>query len=270
MRLGFIGAGRMGRPMIERLAAAGHELCTPARSDDAGDAGDGAGAVLVCVFDDEQVRDVCLGTGLLGRMPSGSVLVVHTTGSPRTAEAIAAEAGPRGIDVLDAPVSGGPHDIAAGRLTVFVGGADGAVARMRPVLGAYADPVLHVGPLGAGQGVKLVNNALFGAHIGLLSHAVRLGALFGTGEAALLEALTHGSSASRALSGVAPRGSVAAFAEAVGGFLGKDVAVVREVAAELGGDIGALAPALDALAENVPPAGGTGGPQATTRAAGRA
>ena len=270
MRLGFVGAGRMGRPMIERLAAAGHEVRAPARSDDTGTAGDGAGAVLVCVYDDEQVRDVCLGTGLLGRMPSGSVLVVHTTGSPRTAEAIASEAGPRGIDVLDAPVSGGPHDVAAGRLTVFAGGADAAVTRMRPVLGAYADPVLHVGPLGAGQGVKLINNALFGAHIGLLAHAVRLGERFGTGEADLLEALTHASSASRALSGVVPRGSVAAFAEAVGGFLGKDVAVVHEVAAELGGDLGALAPALDALAESVRLAGGPGGPRATARAAGEA
>ena len=78
-------------------------------------------------------------------------------------------AAPHGVDVVDAPVSGGPHNAAAGALTLFVGGAEEAVARVRPVLGCYGDPVLHVGPLGAGQKVKLVNNALFAAQLGLLS-----------------------------------------------------------------------------------------------------
>ena len=95
-------------------------------------------------------------------MAPGAVLVIHTTGSPRTAETIAA----RGIDVVDAPVSGGPHDIAAGHVTLFVGGDDDAVARVKPVLSAYGDPILHVGRTGAGQLVKLVNNTLFAAQIG--------------------------------------------------------------------------------------------------------
>ena len=74
-------------------------------------------------------------------MSPDAVLVVHTTGSPRTAQAIAA----RGVDVVDAPVSGGPHDVAAGRVTLFVGGEDDAVTRVRPLLSTYGDPVLHVG-----------------------------------------------------------------------------------------------------------------------------
>ena len=111
--------------------------------------------------------------GVLSAMSPGSALVVHTTGSPRTVQAIAAHS--PGIDVLDAPVSGGPHNIAAGAITLFVGGPDDAVARVRPVLAAYGDPILHVGPLGAGQAVKLTNNALFAAQIGLLAGGCRAG-----------------------------------------------------------------------------------------------
>jgi 3-hydroxyisobutyrate dehydrogenase-like beta-hydroxyacid dehydrogenase len=153
--------------MVRRLVKAGYAVRALARSEekrgllaedgaqvvsDAAEAGDGADAVLVCVYTDEQVRDVCLGGGLLGEMPGGSVLVVHTTGSPRTAEAIAARAAPRGIHVVDSPVSGGPHDVAAGRVTLFVGGAEDAVEQVRPVLRSYGDPILHVGRLGAGSG----------------------------------------------------------------------------------------------------------------------
>jgi len=255
MRLGFIGTGRMGRPMLSRLIEAGHEVCALGRSPetrtmladdgaqvvtDVAEAGAGTDAVLVCVYTDEQVREVCLGSELLAGMPRGSIVVVHTTGSPRTAEAIASRAAARGISVVDSPVSGGPQDVAAGRLTLFVGGAEDTVARIRPVLQSYGDPVLHVGPVGAGQRVKLVNNALFAAQIGLLADAVRLAALLGVDEAVLLGALPHGSAASRALAGAVARGSVAMFTEDVADFLSKDVDVVRKVAAELGADLGSL------------------------------
>ena len=173
-------------------------------------------------------------------MAPGSALVVHTTGSPRTVETIAVRAAPHDVDVVDAPVSGGPHNAAAGALTLFVGGAEDAVARVRPVLSCYGDPILHVGPLGAGQKVKLVNNALFAAHIGLLSGAVELGARLGVPESTLLSALPHGSAASRVLDIVAAGGSVASFIDTAGEFVGKDVAVVRSIAAELGSDLGVL------------------------------
>jgi len=262
MRLGFVGAGRMGRPMVDRLVGAGHEVRVVGRTqraraelqragahpvEETAAAGRGAAVVCVCVFSDEQVRQVCLDSGLLEAMPQQSVLVLHTTGSPRTAQAIAEKAAPRGIGVVDSPVSGGPHDIAAGHVTLLAGGAGQDVERVRPVLGAYGDPVLHVGPLGAGQGVKLVNNALFAANIGLLAQAAKLAAEFGVEESVLLSALPHGSSASFALSAVARRGSVTAFAEAVREFLGKDVAVVRDVAADLGASLGVLDAAIGEL-----------------------
>jgi 3-hydroxyisobutyrate dehydrogenase-like beta-hydroxyacid dehydrogenase len=247
--------------MVSRLVAAGHEVRALGRSvekrravselgaqpvTDPADVGNDADVVVVCVFTDDQVRQVCLDSMLLSTMGPGAVLVIHTTGSPRTAEAIAAQAEPRGVAVLDAPVSGGPHDIAAGHVTVFVGGADDAVERARPVLASYGDPILHVGALGAGQDVKLVNNTLFAAQIGLLHEAVRLGERLGIDEPRLLDAIGHGSAASRVADIVGARGSVDAFIEMVGEFVGKDVDVVRKTAAELGTELGLLDDAINA------------------------
>ncbi|OFB36929.1 6-phosphogluconate dehydrogenase [Mycolicibacterium sp. (ex Dasyatis americana)] len=259
MRIGFIGAGRMGAPMVRRLADAGHQVRALGRDDEkcaaiaelgaepvgsAREAVKDADVTIVCVFTDEQVRELC--PDLLDVMPEGSVLVLHTTGSPRTAEALAERGASRGVAVIDAPVSGGPHDIAAGSVTVFAGGHEDAVARAREALTTYADPVLHVGPVGAGQRVKLVNNALFAAQIGVVAEGVRLGDRLGIDEATLLSALTHGSAASRALGGIAATGSADAFIERVGEFIGKDVAVVRSTASELDSDLGRLEGLLDA------------------------
>jgi 3-hydroxyisobutyrate dehydrogenase-like beta-hydroxyacid dehydrogenase len=256
-RVGFVGAGRMGAPMVRRLVEAGHDVRALGRTPEkcsaveelgaqavteAAAVAEAADVVIVCVFTDEQVRQACLEGDLVDAMAPGAVLVVHTTGSPRTAAAVAA----RGVDVVDAPVSGGPHDIAAGHVTLFVGGADEAVARAQPVLSAYGDPILHVGGSGAGQLVKLVNNTLFAAQIGLVTEGVRLGDRLGISESALLEALAHGSAGSRALGNITRAGSASAFRDAVGDFIGKDVAVARQIIAELGGDLGPLDGMVDA------------------------
>ena len=257
-RVGFIGTGRMGAPMVRRLTEAGHDVRALGRSEDKRRAIGELGAtpvsdpvavavesdvLVLCVFTDEQVRQVAV-PELLDHVPAGAALVIHTTGSPATAERVA-DLAPH-VGVLDAPVSGGPHDIAAGRVTVFAGGSEDAFARARPVLACYADPVLHVGALGAGQKVKLVNNTLFAAQIGLLAEAAGLADRLGVEEAALLRALPHGSGASRALANVVRAGSAAAFIDAVGEFIGKDVAVVRRTVAELGADLGALDEVVDA------------------------
>jgi 3-hydroxyisobutyrate dehydrogenase len=258
-RVGFVGTGRMGAPMVRRLVEAGHEVRALGRSDEKCQAvrelgasavteltgvAEGADVVVVCVFTDEQVKQICLSGALVTAMPPGSVLVIHTTGSPATVEGIASQS--PGVHVIDAPVSGGPHDIAAGKVTLFVGGSAEAVARAQPVLSSYGDPVLHVGPLGAGQRVKLVNNTLFAAQIGLLKEAVALGDRLGVDEAKMLAALPHGSAASRVSGFVAARGSVDAFIEGVGEFVGKDVAVARKIAAELGSDLGLIDDVINA------------------------
>jgi len=246
--------------MVARLVEAGHNVAVLGRSAekraavaqlgatavaDIADVTAGADVVVICVFTDEQVRQVCLEDGLLATMSPGSALVVHTTGSPRTVQAIAVRGAPHHVDVVDAPVSGGPHNAAAGALTLFVGGTKEAVACVRPVLGCYGDPILHVGPLGTGQKVKLVNNTLFAAQIGLLSGSIELGARLGVPESTLLNALPHGSAASRVLDIVARGGSVASFIDTAGEFVGKDIGVARRIAAELGSNLGVLDDVID-------------------------
>ena len=257
-RVGFVGAGRMGAPMVRRLVQFGHEVAALGRTDDKRAAVSELGAnpvaeitaaadadvVIVCVFTDEQVQQICLRDGLAATMRPGASLVIHTTGSPATARTVATKF-PH-VAVVDAPVSGGPHNIAAGEVTLFVGGSDEAVAGVQPILAAYGDPILHVGPLGAGQAVKLINNALFAAQIGLLAEAVELGASLGVDESKLLASVTHGSGASRVGEFIAGRGSVQGFVTDVGEFIGKDVAVVRTIAAGLGTDLGLLDDVIDA------------------------
>lgn len=244
--------------MIRRLVESGHEVRALGRTDEkrraigelgaqavAGlhDIARAADILIVCVFTDEQVAQVC-SPGVISAMSPGAAVVVHTTGSPRTVQNIAAQS--PGIDVIDAPVSGGPHNIAAGAVTLFVGGPDDAVERVRPVLASYGDPILHVGTLGAGQAVKLTNNTLFAAQIGLLREAVALGDGLGVDEAKLLQAITHGSGSSRVGEFVAMRGSVGAFVDDTAEFIGKDVAVVRKIAAEMGRDLGVLDDVINA------------------------
>jgi 3-hydroxyisobutyrate dehydrogenase-like beta-hydroxyacid dehydrogenase len=120
VKIGFIGAGRMGREMVARLAAAGHDVAVLVRDpgdhakrhdleqlgaavvNEVADTAAQADVVVLCVFTDEQVRQVCLDSALLSTMGSGSTLVVHTTASPKTIEAIAARSD---VDVVDAPVT---------------------------------------------------------------------------------------------------------------------------------------------------------------------
>jgi 3-hydroxyisobutyrate dehydrogenase-like beta-hydroxyacid dehydrogenase len=120
------------------------------------------------------------------------------------------------------------------------------VATARPALAAYGEPVVHVGPLGCGQKMKLINNTVFAAQIGLVAEAAKLAEHLGIEESAMLAALPHGSGASRAMGNIARAGSTAGFVTAVGEFLDKDVTVVRRTAAELGTDLGRLEALVDA------------------------
>ena len=151
-----------------------------------------------------------------------------------------------GVDVLDAAVSGTPRDIAAGQLTVWAGGPEAALAHGRR-LGSYASPILSVGPVGHGQRVKLVNNALFVAQVGLAVEAVRIAAGVGLSEEEVLAALQHGSGASRALCRVAWIGA-ANVGPRLSEFMIKDVDAVRAAAERAHVDLGLLGDVLDSAA----------------------
>lgn len=255
----MIGAGRMGRPIVDRLMAAGYEPTVLTRRPEARAAAEAAGlrcadtvpetvrdaqVVLTVVFDDEQLRAAALGpAGVIAAMPAGAILVQHTTCDPATMTLLAETAAGRGVTVLDAALSGNPRDIAAGRLTVWAGGAEQALADVRPLLDSYASPVMFAGPVGNGQRIKLINNALFVAQVGLAVDAVRLAGSMGISEEQILAAVAQGSGASRALGSVAWIG-----ADAVGTRLGelmfKDIGVVRAAAERAGADLGLIGQVL--------------------------
>jgi len=178
----------MGRPMVDRLAAAG---CAPmvyarraevvadlrAAGIDAVESPTALAAtvdvLVMCLFSDAQLRELLFDDGVLAAMRPGAVLVSHTTGSPELLVELATSA-PEGVDVVDMPVSGGAAEIAEGRLTVLAGGAPAAVARAREVVAAYGDPIIDVGGIGDAMRVKLVNNLLFTVNMWVTVEGARI------------------------------------------------------------------------------------------------
>jgi 3-hydroxyisobutyrate dehydrogenase len=260
VKIGFLGAGRMGRPMLDHLVRAGHEVTVLTRRPETRAAAEadgltcadtvaqtvrGAEVVFVVVLHDHQVRTVCLGPeGAIAAMAAGATLIQHTTSDPATAQMLVEAGADRGIRVLDAALSGGPHDIVARRLTLWVGGDELLLEEMRPLLETYASPIMLVGPPGNGQRVKLVNNSLFVAQVGLAVDAVRLAGALGIEEQVILAAVQHGSGASRGLGVVAGMGSVDAVGDHLSELMRKDVTVVREVARRAGVDLGVIGEVL--------------------------
>jgi 3-hydroxyisobutyrate dehydrogenase-like beta-hydroxyacid dehydrogenase len=258
VNIGMVGLGEMGMPMLERLRAAGHDVSFRARRPEVVRHAESLGArpadgfadrdaVIICVYSDDQVRDVA--PGIVASMRPGSTLVNHTTGSPATVTLVAEAAAPRGVRVLDAALSGGPADIRAGRLTLLIGGDEHVLEDVRPALASYADPILPVGGLGDGQRVKLVNNALFAAQVGLVAEAERVANGLGVDPLKALAAIQHCSGDSRVLRTVLALGSSARMQELAGRFIRKDTAVVEQTARELGVDLGRLGPAAGRLAD---------------------
>lgn len=214
MRVGFIGLGSQGGPMAKAIIDHGFPVVLWARRAEtlasfgrrvriAGSPAELAGAsdlVGVCVLADSDVEEVVLGSrGLREGLRAGAVLAIHSTVHPDTCRRIAQALEPRGVEVLDAPVSGGGPAAAAGSLLVMVGGQTSALEHVRPVLATFGDPIIHVGPLGAGQIAKLTNNLLFTDNLALAHLAVELGTALGLDRTALVDILQHGSSRSFAL-----------------------------------------------------------------------
>jgi len=264
MRVGLVGTGEMGRPLVDRLVAAGLDVAAFARRDDArselesvgvhcvetpAELAKGRGIVIVYVYSDEQVRDVVHSGGLGDAMERDSILVVHTTGSPRTVETIQRHLEPRGAGVVDAPGSGGPQQVAQGTLTLFVGGSDEHVQRCTPLFAAYASEVVHFGGPGAGQKAKLLNNLLFGAQVELAVQAAELSEALGIDPLLVARTLHSCSGSSYALDLVASMGSADALIAGAGRFVHKDVVVARAAAREAGASLGSLESVTDAVLE---------------------
>ncbi|MFN2539552.1 MAG: NAD(P)-dependent oxidoreductase [Mycobacteriales bacterium] len=252
--VGFVGPGRMGRPMVDRLLQAGHEVTVLARREEVrtgleragaralttpSEAAKGAEVVLVCLFSDEQLLEVCE-AGLLAALEPGCVVASHVTGRRSTVQQLGARAAERGARFVDAPVSGGVAEIEAGGLTVMLGGDEAAVSTVDAVIAAYADPRIRTGALGSALAVKLVNNLLFATHAQTAAAAIQLGERLGVEQAALLQVLESASGRSFAGSSLGRAGSLSTWADLVGEFMRKDVAACEAELEAAGADGGLL------------------------------
>jgi 3-hydroxyisobutyrate dehydrogenase len=184
MKIAFLGLGNMGQPMAANLLKAGHEVTgfdpspdalarhAGARAASAGAACEGAEIVISMLPAGAHVRGLYCDGGVISQLRgSGALLIDSSTIDVETARAVAAEAEQAGLEMLDAPVSGGVGGAVAGTLTFMVGGSAAAFARAQPILAAMGRSIVHAGASGAGQGAKICNNMLLGISMLAVSEA---------------------------------------------------------------------------------------------------
>jgi 3-hydroxyisobutyrate dehydrogenase len=182
IRVAFLGLGDIGAPIASHLTREPFDLVvwnrTASRAErfatehkvrvaaTPADAVRDADVVITCLPSSAEVEAVLHGDhGMLDAFRKGAVLVDCTSGDPPTSRSIAAELGGRGVEFIDAPVSGGTSGAKAGTLTVMWGGEESVFERVRPVIEAFGKKIVHAGPVGAGDALKAVNNALLAVHI---------------------------------------------------------------------------------------------------------
>jgi 3-hydroxyisobutyrate dehydrogenase-like beta-hydroxyacid dehydrogenase len=216
--IGFIGLGLMGAGFTKRLVGCGHRVIgfdleaerqreaqgwgvLPAAS--LAEAASAASLVFVCVTTSAAVRDVVLGLVAAGGLAGRSVIDVSTTEMGITREIAAAVAGAGGA-FIDAPVSGGPAAAEVGTLAIMAGGETGAVEAARPVL-QQLGLMTHMGPTGAGQATKLVNQALCLTNYVICAEGLRLAEAYGVDASRIPAALAPGLGNSAVLQAIFPR-----------------------------------------------------------------
>jgi 3-hydroxyisobutyrate dehydrogenase len=182
MNPAFLGLGAIGRPMAARVAGVFANLVVWNRTADRArdfaaqyrvkavgspaEAAKEADVVITCLPVSSDVESLLDGpTGLLATMRKGATLVDCTSGDPATSRRIAARLSEKGIDYVDAPVSGGVAGAEKGTLTVMVGGDAAVFTRMQPIFKSFGQKIVHCGDVGAGDALKAVNNAMLAVHI---------------------------------------------------------------------------------------------------------
>ncbi|GAA0869855.1 NAD(P)-dependent oxidoreductase [Brevundimonas basaltis] len=210
MKIGFAGLGVMGAPMARHLVEAGHAVAGFNRSPDkarawakatggrfvatVNEAAAGAEMFILCVGNDDDVREVV--AAALPSLARGAVIVDHTTTSARVAREMTAQAAGQGAAFIDAPVSGGQAGAETGQLSVMAGGDATALVRVEPVLMHYAKAVKHMGPSGAGQLTKMVNQIAIAGVVQGLAEAVHFAQTAGLDTDAVYDAISRGAAQS--------------------------------------------------------------------------
>ena len=269
-KIAFIGLGNMGGPMAHNLHKAGHEvrafdLSAPARDKmaadgvpvaaDAAAAVQGAQVVISMLPASQHVEGLFLGAGnLLAQLPAGTLVIDCSTIAAATSRKVAEAARARGVDFIDAPVSGGTGGAIAGTLTFMVGGEAAVLERARPVLEKMGANIFHAGAVGAGQTAKICNNMLLGILMVGTSEAIALGVANGLDPQVLSEIMRRSSGGNWALEKYNPFPGVMDTAPASKGYAGgfgtdlmlKDLGLAQEsaLAAQASTPLGGLARAL--------------------------
>lgn len=204
-RVGFIGVGKLGRPVAQRLARAGHDLLVYDTDPSAISAFGGpaasiakslaelvseCGIICLCLPGPAEVEQVVMGRdGIVSIIRPGTLVVDHTTNSPAVVRNVDQQLRQKGAAMVDAPVSGGVEGAAAGELTTLIGGEPEHVERARPLLEAFSTAIVHVGPLGAGTVAKLMNNLAAFSLDQMMGECLTIGVKAGVDPDRLLEAL---------------------------------------------------------------------------------
>lgn len=213
MQVAFVGLGVMGYPMAGYLARAGHDATVFNRTTSKAErwvtehdgssalspaaAATGADIVFTCVGNDDDVREVILGTdGVLAGIDPGSIIVDHTTASATIAREIHAAAAKQNVGFLDAPVSGGQAGAEAGQLTVMVGGDEDVFERAAATIDCYAKAVTLIGPAGSGQLAKMVNQICIAGIVQGLSEALHFAQCADLDPAIVIESISKGAAQS--------------------------------------------------------------------------
>jgi 2-hydroxy-3-oxopropionate reductase len=214
-RLGFIGLGIMGKPMARRLLAAGFPLTVHSRSTRPVDELVAAGAehaaspaevarasdvVITMLPDTPDVQQVLLGDdAVVSGVIAGALVIDMSTIDPGPTRAIAETLSTRGVEMLDAPVSGGERGAIDGALSIMVGGSEDAFARAEPILATMGTNVIHVGPSGAGQIAKACNQLVVAATIEAVAEALVLAERSAVDPSKVRQALLGGFAGSKIL-----------------------------------------------------------------------
>jgi 3-hydroxyisobutyrate dehydrogenase len=220
-RIGFIGLGLMGKPMARNLMKKGYAVTVYNRSKKSVDelAKEGAkigsspkevatnsDIVIDMVTDAPDVKEVILGTlGAVEGANRGTIVIDMSTNSPDIAAFVASELGKKGIDFLDAPVSGGDKGAREGTLTIMVGGKRGIFDHCLPVFQAMGKTITYVGETGAGQAMKLCNQVAVSIHTVATSEALLFGTSLGLKAEDILKVLTSGAAGSWNLENLGPK-----------------------------------------------------------------
>jgi 3-hydroxyisobutyrate dehydrogenase len=219
-RIGFIGLGNMGLPMLRNLLAAGNSVVAfdvvasardaaakagAAAMSSAAEAASTAEVVLTMLPEGRHVREVYLGgDGVIAAAAGGALLIDCSTIDVGTARAVCQAASERGLAMVDAPVSGGVAGAAAATLTFMVGGEEGAVARARAVLEPLGATIVHTGPPGSGQAAKICNNMMLAIAMIGVAEAFTMAERLGLSAEALFQVASRSSGQSWALTSYCP------------------------------------------------------------------